>query len=260
MRIAIAGASGRMGRMLIEAVSQSTDLKLTAALDIAGAPMLGQDACGFLGQNSGVLITDQLSAIQQADCLIDFTRPEGSLQHLAACVQYGVNMVIGTTGFDEAGKAAITRASESIGIVFAPNMSVGVNATLKLLDMAARILNSGYDVEVFEAHHRHKVDAPSGTALKMGETIAQAWVSHWTKSPPGHVTDIPVHAKQVKSAFQSCAEGISWAITQYSFVAPENALRSPTGQAAARVTLKGVCGPLAISRANAKVSLICRLF
>jgi len=104
MRIAIAGASGRMGRMLIEAVSQSSDLKLTAALDIAGAPMLGQDACGFLGQSSGVLITDQLSAIQQADCLIDFTRPEGSLQHLAACVEYGVNMVIGTTGFDEAGK------------------------------------------------------------------------------------------------------------------------------------------------------------
>lgn len=175
MRIAIAGASGRMGRMLIEAVTQSPDLKLAAALDIGGAPMLGQDACAFLGQQSDILITDQLSAIQQADCLIDFTRPEGSLKHLAACVQYGVNMVIGTTGFDEAGKAAISKASEQIGIVFAPNMSVGVNATLKLLDMAARILNSGYDVEVFEAHHRHKVDAPSGTALKMGETIAEAW-------------------------------------------------------------------------------------
>ena len=175
MRIAIAGASGRMGRMLIEAVTQSPDLKLAAALDIGGAPMLGQDACAFLGQQSDILITDQLSAIQQADCLIDFTRPEGSLKHLAACVQYGVNMVIGTTGFDEAGKAAISNASEQIGIVFAPNMSVGVNATLKLLDMAARILNSGYDVEVFEAHHRHKVDAPSGTALKMGETIAEAW-------------------------------------------------------------------------------------
>ena len=174
MRIAIAGASGRMGRMLIEAVTQSNDLQLTVALDIAGAPMLGQDACAFLGQPSGVLITDQLAAIKGADCLIDFTRPEGSLQHLAACVEHGVNMVIGTTGFDEAGKAAITKAAESIGIVFAPNMSVGVNATLKLLDMAARILNSGYDVEVFEAHHRHKVDAPSGTALKMGEVIAGA--------------------------------------------------------------------------------------
>ena len=190
MRIAIAGASGRMGRMLIEAVSQSTDLKLTVALDITGAPMLGQDACAFLGKPSGVLITDQLSAIKDADCLIDFTRPEGSLQHLAACVEHSVNMVIGTTGFDEAGKAAIAQAAESIGIVFAPNMSVGVNATLKLLDMAARILNSGYDVEVFEAHHRHKVDAPSGTALKMGETIAQAWgkpldeIATWTRN--GH--------------------------------------------------------------------------
>ncbi len=187
MRIAIAGASGRMGRMLIEAVSQSTDLQLTVALDITGAPMLGQDACAFLGKPSGILITDQLAAIKDADCLIDFTRPEGSLKHLAACVEHSVNMVIGTTGFDEAGKAAIKQAAESIGIVFAPNMSVGVNATLKLLDMAARILNSGYDVEVFEAHHRHKVDAPSGTALKMGETIAQAWgqslddIATWTR-------------------------------------------------------------------------------
>ncbi len=187
MRIAIAGASGRMGRMLIEAVTQSTDLKLTAALDIAGAQMLGQDATAFLGKLSGVLITDQLSELKQADCLIDFTRPEGSLEHLRACVTHGVNMVIGTTGFDDAGKAAITEAAKSIGIVFAPNMSVGVNATLKLLDMAARILNSGYDVEVFEAHHHHKVDAPSGTALKMGEVVADAWgkklddVATWTR-------------------------------------------------------------------------------
>ena len=174
-RIAIAGASGRMGRMLIEAVTQSTDLQLAAALDQAGSPMIGQDACAFLGKPSGVLITDQLDTLAGVDCLIDFTRPEGTLVHIEACVRHGVNLVIGTTGFGEAGKAAIAKAAESIGIVFAPNMSVGVNATLKLLDMAARILNSGYDVEVFEAHHHHKVDAPSGTALKMGETIAHAW-------------------------------------------------------------------------------------
>lgn len=190
MRIAIAGASGRMGRMLIESVSQSTDLTLAAALDVASSPMIGQDACAFLGKPSGVLITENLSALKGADCLIDFTRPEGSLQHLAACAQYGINMVIGTTGFDEAGKAAIAEAAKTIGVVFAPNMSVGVNATLKLLEMAARILNSGYDVEVFEAHHHHKVDAPSGTALKMGETIAQAWgkplddIATWTRE--GH--------------------------------------------------------------------------
>ena len=189
-KIAIAGASGRMGRMLIEAVTQSKDLTLTVALDQPGNPSIGQDAAAFLGHDSGVLITDQLDALIAADCLIDFTRPEGTLHHLEACLKHGVNMVIGTTGFDDAGKAVIRQASESIGIVFAPNMSVGVNATLKLLDVAARILNSGYDVEVFEAHHRHKVDAPSGTALKMGETIAEAWgkpldaIATWTRQ--GH--------------------------------------------------------------------------
>lgn len=190
IRIAISGATGRMGRMLIEAVTQSTDLKLTVALDRTGSPMLGQDACAFLGQSSGVLITDQLSQLSQADCLIDFTRPDGSLTHLQACVDQSINMVIGTTGFDEAGKQAIQQAAQSISVVFAPNMSVGVNATFKLLDMAARILNSGYDVEVFEAHHKHKVDAPSGTALKMGEVVAQAWgkpldeIATWTRE--GH--------------------------------------------------------------------------
>lgn len=175
MRIAIAGASGRMGRMLIEAVQASSDLELAVALDRAGSPHLGQDAAAFLGQDTGVLITDDLQALRNADCLIDFTRPEGTLDHLEVCVQHGVKVVIGTTGFDDAGRAAVAAAAERVAVVFAPNMSVGVNATLKLLDLAARLLDSGYDVEVFEAHHRNKVDAPSGTALKMGETIANAW-------------------------------------------------------------------------------------
>lgn len=187
MRIAIAGAGGRMGRMLIEAVLNASDITLTVALDRAGSPDLGQDAGAFLGRETGVTITDQLDALANADCLIDFTRPEATLAHLKACVQHGTRIVIGTTGFDDAGRAAIDVAAQKIGIVFAPNMSVGVNATLKLLDVAARILNSGYDVEVFEAHHRNKVDAPSGTALKMGETIASAWdvalpdVATWTR-------------------------------------------------------------------------------
>lgn len=175
MRIAIAGADGRMGRMLIEAILDTTDLKLTVALDRAEAASIGQDAGAFLGQDTGVIITDDLSALDQADCLIDFTRPEGTLAHLDACVKYGTKCVIGTTGFTEQGKQAIHAASQKIAVVFAPNMSVGVNATLKLLDMAAKLLNDGYDVEVFEAHHRNKVDAPSGTALAMGETVAQAW-------------------------------------------------------------------------------------
>ncbi|MCC2594986.1 4-hydroxy-tetrahydrodipicolinate reductase [Pusillimonas sp. MFBS29] len=175
MRIAIAGADGRMGRMLIEAITESPDLELTVALDRTGAACLGQDAGAFLGRDTGVLITDDLDALANADCLIDFTRPEGTLAHLQACVRHGTKCVIGTTGFDEQGKQAIQAASQKIAVVFAPNMSVGVNATLKLLDMAARLLNSGYDAEVFEAHHRNKVDAPSGTALAMGETVANAW-------------------------------------------------------------------------------------
>jgi len=175
VRIAIAGATGRMGRMLIETVLAAPDLQLAVALDRAGSPAIGRDAAEFLGKTSNVLITDDLDALAQADCLIDFTRPEATLAHLEACQRHGVKLVIGTTGFDEAGKAAIEAASRKTGIVFAPNMSVGVNVTLKLLDVAARILKENYDVEVFEIHHKHKVDAPSGTALKMGETVAQAW-------------------------------------------------------------------------------------
>lgn len=186
MRIAIAGASGRMGHMLIEAVLNAEGVELAVALDRKGSPSLGQDAGAFLGRDTGVLITDDLDSLSRADCLIDFTRPEGTLEHLQACLRHGTRMVIGTTGFDDAGRAAIEVAAQKIAVVFAPNMSVGVNATLKLLDMAARILNSGYDVEVFEAHHRNKVDAPSGTALAMGEAVASAWnvalpdVATWT--------------------------------------------------------------------------------
>ena len=175
MRIAIAGADGRMGRMLIEAVLNSEDLTLAVALNRPDSPSIGQDAGAFLGLETGVRITDNLAALADADCLIDFTRPEATLSHLQACIEHGVKCVIGTTGFDEAGKKAIQAASQKTAIVFAPNMSVGVNVTLKLLEMAARLLNSGYDVEVFEAHHRNKVDAPSGTALAMGEAVAHAW-------------------------------------------------------------------------------------
>ena len=174
-RIAVAGASGRMGRMLIEAVRQADDAQLAGALDIAGSPALGSDASGFLGAESGVRITDDLRAgLGDAQVLIDFTRPEGTLAHLAVCRELGVQAVIGTTGFTEAQKARIADIAQDIAIVMAPNMSVGVNVTFKLLEMAARALSTGYDIEVIEAHHRHKVDAPSGTALKMGEVIAEA--------------------------------------------------------------------------------------
>ena len=175
LAIAVAGATGRMGHMLIEAIAQSDDCRLAGALDIASSPALGQDASAWTGQASGVLVTaDVPQGLQGAQFLIDFTRPEGTLAHLQACRALGVKAVIGTTGFTEAQKAEIAEIAKDIAIVMAPNMSVGVNVTLKLLEMAAKALSTGYDIEIIEAHHRHKVDAPSGTALKMGEVIADA--------------------------------------------------------------------------------------
>ena len=175
MRIAIAGASGRMGRMLVEAVLDAPDAQLVGALDVAGSASVGRDAGDFLGRATGVAITDDIDAgIADAQFLIDFTRPAGTLAHLRACATRGAAMVIGTTGFDDEGRRAIAAAAERVPIVFAPNMSVGVNVTLKLLELAAKSLREGYDIEIIEAHHRHKVDAPSGTALKMGEVVAAA--------------------------------------------------------------------------------------
>jgi 4-hydroxy-tetrahydrodipicolinate reductase len=173
-RLAIAGSSGKMGHTLIEAALASDDMRVTVALDRAGSADLGRDCGEFLGRKTGAAVTADLAQLAGADVLIDFTRPEGTLAHLRECAARGVKMVIGTTGFDAAGLQAIKDGSAKIPIVFAPNMSVGVNATFKLLEVAAKILNSGYDIEVIEAHHRHKVDAPSGTALKMGEIVAHA--------------------------------------------------------------------------------------
>ena len=174
-RVAVTGASGRMGHMLIEAIQSADDCVLAGALDIAGNPFLGTDAAAFLGQPSGVAVTADLAqGLQPAQVLIDFTRPEGTLAHLQVCRQLGVNAVIGTTGFSDAQKAEIAEIAQHIAIVMAPNMSVGVNVTLKLLEMAAKAMSTGYDIEIVEAHHRHKIDAPSGTALKMGEVIADA--------------------------------------------------------------------------------------
>ncbi|MFA7270665.1 MAG: 4-hydroxy-tetrahydrodipicolinate reductase [Sterolibacterium sp.] len=175
MRVAIAGVSGRMGRALIEALGQAEDATLAAALDLAGNAWLGRDAGELIGARCGVRIdADVDAALTQADCLIDFTRPEGTLQHLEVCRRRGVHLVIGTTGFSTEGKLAIQEAARDIPIVFAPNMAVGVNLVFRLLDVAARALADGYDIEITEAHHRHKVDAPSGTALRMGEVVAAA--------------------------------------------------------------------------------------
>jgi 4-hydroxy-tetrahydrodipicolinate reductase len=172
LRVAIAGASGRMGRMLAEAVGASADCVLVAALDAADSAALGQTVTA--GASTVPIIADVRSGLAQAQVLIDFTRPAGTLAHAAVCRDLGVRLVIGTTGFSDAQKAEIAAHAEHIAIVMAPNMSVGVNVVLKLLETAARALDDGFDVEVIEAHHRHKVDAPSGTALKMGEVVAQA--------------------------------------------------------------------------------------
>ncbi len=175
IRVAVAGASGRMGRMLVEAVVQSESCTLAGALDVAASPAIGQDAAGFLGRSSGVTITADLQrGLESAQVLIDFTRPEGTLAHLPVCAQLGVAAVIGTTGFSDAQKAEIAQHAHHIPIVLAPNMSVGVNVMLRLLAEAARSLHEGYDIEIIETHHQHKVDAPSGTALAMGEVVANA--------------------------------------------------------------------------------------
>ena len=171
LKIVVAGSSGRMGQALLTAVAEAPDCLLHGALARPGSTAVGEQAVA-----GGVLLisADSAATLSGADVFIDFTRPEATLQHLALCRQLGVNMVIGTTGFDAQQKEQITAAGHEIGVVFAPNMSVGVNLTFKLLAIAAKVLNQGYDIEIIEAHHRHKVDAPSGTALRMGEVVASA--------------------------------------------------------------------------------------
>ena len=175
-RIAIVGAGGRMGRVLIEAVQETPELELGVAIERPESGLLGTDAGNMAGVGPlGVTLEPDLeAAVDRFDTVIDFTRPEGSLAHLETCRRHGRAMVLGTTGFDEEQKVAIEQIAREIPVVFAPNMSVGVNLCLKLLDIAARILGDEVDVEIVEAHHRHKVDAPSGTALRMGEVVASA--------------------------------------------------------------------------------------
>lgn len=175
LKIGIVGSGGRMGRQLIQAVHNAQGVELGAAFERKGSSLVGSDAGELAGIGAnGIIVSDCLES-QKAnfDLLIDFTRPEGTLEHIAFCVANNKQMVIGTTGFDDAGKAAIKAASEKVGIVFASNYSVGVNLVFKLLEKAAKVMGDYCDIEVIEAHHRHKVDAPSGTALSMGEHIAK---------------------------------------------------------------------------------------
>lgn len=176
IRIAITGATGRMGKTLIEACTHAKDAELVAAFEHGASPLLGNDAGELAGVGRlGVIVGSDITAhTADFDVLVDFTRPEATLTHLAICRSARKRLVIGTTGFSEEQREDIAAASRDIGIVFAPNMSVGVNLCFKLLDIAARVLGDSVDIEVIEAHHRHKVDAPSGTALRMGEVVARA--------------------------------------------------------------------------------------
>lgn len=176
LRIAVAGATGRMGRTLIEAISQNPDLKLGAASVLPSDPALGNDIgviCG-IGAVGVKPVTDLSTVLNEFDTLIDFTTPAATLEHLKLCTNAGKHHVIGTTGVDAAGKEIINAAAKDATIVFAPSMSVGVNLCYKLLELAAKVIGEESDIEIIEAHHRHKVDAPSGTALKMGEVVATA--------------------------------------------------------------------------------------
>jgi 4-hydroxy-tetrahydrodipicolinate reductase len=173
IKVVVAGCSGRMGKTLLENIALADDLVLHGALDHASSAALGKDVSEFGGTRGIVVSADVETVLRGADVLIDFTRPEGTLHHLEICQKLGVNIVVGTTGFNTQQKALLGVAGQKIGVVFAPNMSVGVNLTFKLLEMAAKVLSHGYDIEIIEAHHRHKVDAPSGTALGMGEVVAR---------------------------------------------------------------------------------------
>ncbi|MCB1759362.1 MAG: 4-hydroxy-tetrahydrodipicolinate reductase [Gammaproteobacteria bacterium] len=176
IRVAVAGAAGRMGKALVQAIHQSGEMRLGAASEWPGSSLLGSDA----GELAGVgrldvpVVADLAEVPDQFDLLIDFTRPAATLAHLALCREHGKKMVIGTTGFSDDEKSELLAAAQRIAIVFAPNMSVGVNLCFKLLDLAARVMGGEVDIEVVEAHHRHKIDAPSGTALRMGEVVADA--------------------------------------------------------------------------------------
>lgn len=204
IRIAIAGVTGRMGKALIKATQQSNGVCLGAALVRGSSPWIGRDVGELAGIGiTGIKMSDNPNAVvNDFDVLIDFTRPQGTLAYLSFCRQHHKAIVIGTTGLDEAGKTTIKQASDDIGIVFAANFSVGVNVMLKLLGKTAKVMGDYADIEIIEAHHRHKVDAPSGTALAMGEAIADAL--HW---------DFKQHAVYAREGFtgERAAQSIGFA-------------------------------------------------
>ena len=174
LRIVVVGASGKMGQTLIEQISKDEDLILSAAIDQPSCPSIGMDAGALFGVKTGVLISDNFdSIINNSDYLIDFTRPKASMNYLEGCVKNNIKYILGTTGFSDQQKEKISQASNHISICFAPNMSVGVNLLVSLVEQATKTLHKDFDMEIIESHHSEKIDAPSGTALRLGESIAK---------------------------------------------------------------------------------------
>ena len=174
LNIAIAGSAGRMGRALLEVVTQAPDMQLAVALERAGSPYVNKDAGELIGASAGIkIVSDFAAALPVSNTLIDFTRPDATIAHLEVCRAAGIKMVIGTTGFSAEEKAMLKAASEDIAIVFAPNMSVGVNVTFKLLEVASKVLNEGYDIEIIESHHRHKIDAQYRAPIRFSQPPAR---------------------------------------------------------------------------------------
>ena len=195
IRVAIVGAAGRMGKTLIEAVHAADGLELGAATERPDSSLVGADVGELAGVGKlGVHISHSLTkVIDSFDVVIDFTAPASTMVHLDVCRQHGKQIVIGTTGLDDTQKRQIGEAAHDIGIMFAPNMSVGVNLCFKLLELAARVMGEGADIEIIEAHHRHKVDAPSGTALRMGEVVRAGTLAQYEKMPVEILSDAHVH-------------------------------------------------------------------
>ena len=175
IRIVVVGATGKMGQTLIEEIFNDKDMALCAAVDVASSSLIDSDAGSLLGLKTDVLISKELTEIHaHSDILIDFTRPEASLKYLDFCLAHNINYVLGTTGFNDDEKEKIYSAAKKIAICFAPNMSVGVNLLISLVEAATKVLHREFDIEIIEAHHRHKVDSPSGTALRLGEAVAKS--------------------------------------------------------------------------------------
>ena len=176
VRVGVCGAAGRMGKTILEVCNDNNNIEVTAAIEYSGSPMLGLDAGDVAGiGNLGVTITDNITSVaDQVDVIIDFTLATSLSANIRKCVSANIKMVIGTTGLTQDDHGLINFASNDIAIMFAPNMSIGVNLCFKLLEMAAKVIGEDTDIEIIEAHHRHKKDAPSGTALHMGEVVAHA--------------------------------------------------------------------------------------